>query len=73
MPACVRTAGRTFDGNYVAQITASMRARSPHMALSSVVYQTFHNFPDLALMVRGEDSLACSMFELLNPLARCIF
>ena len=50
--ACVcARAGSTFDGNYVAQITSSMRARSPHMALSSVVYETFDAFPDLALMV----------------------
>ena len=41
----------TFDGNYVAKITSSMRARALHMALSSVVYQTFDAFPDLALML----------------------
>ena len=41
----------TFDGNYVAKITSGMRARAPHMALSSVVYASFDAFPDLALML----------------------
>ena len=40
-----------FTGDYVARITANMRARAPHMALASVVYQTFDDFPDLALML----------------------
>ena len=40
-----------FDGNYVAQITSNMRARSPHMVLSSVLYSNFSSFPDLALML----------------------
>jgi hypothetical protein len=40
-----------FDGNYVAKITSNMRARSPHLALSSVLYSNFTSFPDLALML----------------------
>ena len=40
-----------FTGDYVARITANMRARAPHMALASVVYQAFDDFPDLALML----------------------
>ena len=40
-----------FDGNYVAKITSNMRARSPWLALSSVLYSNFSSFPDLALML----------------------
>lgn len=41
----------TFDGNYVARITSSMRAHAAHLALSSVLYSNFSHFPDLALML----------------------
>ena len=40
-----------FDGDYVARLTSAMRARAPHLALSSVLYSDFASFPDLALML----------------------
>jgi hypothetical protein len=41
-----------FDGNYVARITSNMRARAPHMALASVVYQV--GYPQVSIIPRGE-------------------